>query len=142
MENLKKEEIKIAIKKAFEAREFSYTPYSNFKVGACLVLDDGVMVTGSNIENSSFGATNCAERTAIFKAVSDGKYNFKYIVVVGGKADDKIFDYCPPCGICRQVMTEFCDVNNFFVILAKSEEEYKIFTLNDILPLSFTKSNM
>lgn len=142
MENLKTDELKIAIKKALDARNYSYVPYSNFSVGACLVLDNGEMITGSNIENSSFGATNCAERTAIFKAISEGKYNFKYIVIVGGKKDSANIDYCPPCGICRQVLTEFCDVNNFNIILAKSVDDYKIYSLNELLPLTFTKSNM
>ena len=142
MENIKTDDLKIAIKKAFEARKFSYVPYSNFSVGACLVLDNNEMIMGSNIENSSFGATNCAERTAIFKAISDGKYNFRYIVIVGGKKDCIEFDYCPPCGICRQVMAEFCDPNNFYIVLAKSVDDYIIYTLKDLLFLTFTKSNM
>lgn len=127
--------IKNLIEKAFEMLEFSYSPYSNFKVGASLLCDDDMIFTGCNIENSAYGPSNCAERTAIFKAVSEGKKSFKAICIVGGK-NGLVDDYCSPCGVCRQVMAEFCD-EDFKIILAKSIDEYKIYTLGELLPLGF-----
>lgn len=124
------------IRKAIEAREKAYTPYSHFKVGACLKAKNGQIFQGCNIENSSYPATNCAERTAIFKAVSEGVKEFDSIVIVGGKEDGRL-EICPPCGICRQVMSEFCDPETFQIILAKSEKEYETYLLKDLLPLSF-----
>ena len=114
----------------------SYSPYSHFHVGAALLAKNGTVYTGCNIENSSFGATNCAERTAIFKAVSEGVKDFEAIAVVGG-LNGKIEDFCPPCGICRQVMREFCN-QDFKIILAKSPSDYKVYTLADLLPESFS----
>ena len=105
-----------------------------------LLTSEDEIYTGCNIENSSFGATNCAERTAIFKAVSEGKKSFKAIAIVGGP-NGKIKDFCPPCGICRQVMTEFCS-KDFPIILAKSPEEYIVKTLDELLSMSFTKEDM
>ena len=122
--------------KAAEAREYAYTPYSHFKVGACLKAKNGRIFQGCNIENSSYPATNCAERTAIFKAVSEGITEFECIVIVGGKEDGTL-EICPPCGICRQVMAEFCDPDQFQIILARSEKEYKKYLLKELLPLSF-----
>ena len=124
------------IAKAIEARNMAYTPYSHFKVGACLKAKNGRIFQGCNIENSSYPATNCAERTAIFKAVSEGITEFECIVIVGGKEDGTL-EICPPCGICRQVMAEFCDPDRFQIILAKSEKEYKKYFLKELLPLSF-----
>lgn len=132
------------IKEAFQAQEKSYSPYSNFKVGACLLSKSGKIYTGCNIENAALTPTNCAERTAFFKAVSEGEREFSAIVVVGspeGTKPDKI-DYCAPCGVCRQVMAEFCNLKEFKVILAKSQEDYKEYTLNEILPLAFTKEDL
>lgn len=127
------------IKLALEAREKSYSPYSGFAVGAALLCKNGRAFTGCNIENSGYSATNCAERTAIFKAVSEGETEFLRIAVVGGNAEEKEpSDYCPPCGICRQVMREFCE-NGFEIIIAKNENEYKTLTLEELLPLSFDK---
>lgn len=127
------------IKLALEAREKSYSPYSGFAVGAALLCKNGMVFTGCNIENSGYSATNCAERTAIFKAVSEGETEFLRIAVVGGNAEEKEpSDYCPPCGICRQVMREFCE-NGFEIIIAKNENEYKTVTLEELLPLSFDK---
>ncbi len=124
---------------ALEAREKSYSPYSRFAVGAALLCKNGKVFTGCNVENSGYSATNCAERTAIFKAVSEGETEFEKIAVVGGNKEDKIpVDYCPPCGICRQVMREFCD-SDFEIIIAKNENEYKSVTLEELLPLSFDK---
>ena len=124
------------IKKAIEMLNFSYVPYSNFHVGAALLTSEGEIYTGCNIENAAYGTSNCAERTAIFKAVSEGKKNFEAIAVVGGK-NGKIEDFCPPCGVCRQVLAEFCK-KDFKIILAKSTDEYKIMTLEQLLPESFS----
>ena len=126
---------------ALEATKFSYVPYSNFTVGAALITKDGKIYTGCNIESASYSPTNCAERTAIFKAVSEGAKNFEKIVVVGGK-NREITDYCSPCGVCRQVIAEFAD-ENFELILAKNENEYKIYNFfKDVFPLSFTKDDL
>lgn len=124
------------IKKAIEMLDFSYVPYSNFHVGAALLTSEGEIYTGCNIENAAYGPSNCAERTAIFKAVSEGKKDFEAIAVVGGK-NGKIEDFCPPCGVCRQVLAEFCK-KDFKIILAKSTDEYKIMTLEQLLPESFS----
>lgn len=124
------------INKAFEGRAFAYAPYSGFKVGAALLTSKGIY-TGCNIENSSYPATNCAERTAIFKAVSCGDTEFKAIAIVGGYDNSEIEDYAAPCGICRQVMSEFVNSDEFLVIMAKSPEDYITRTLSELLPLGF-----
>ena len=124
------------IKKAIEMLNFSYAPYSNFHVGAALLTSEGEIYTGCNIENAAYGPSNCAERTAIFKAVSEGKKEFEAIAVVGGK-NGKIENFCPPCGVCRQVLAEFCK-KDFKIVLAKSTNEYKIMTLEQHLPESFS----
>lgn len=126
---------KTLILEAVKARKNSYSPYSGFSVGAALLCSDGEIVTGANIENASFGLTNCAERTAFFKAVSEGKKDFSAIAVVGGDT------YLPPCGACRQVMAEFCS-RDFKVIFAKNENEYIVKTLGEILPFSFSEEDM
>lgn len=127
------------ILKALEARKLSYSPYSGFAVGAALLCADGSVYTGCNIENSAFTPTNCAERTAFFKAVSEGKREFIKIAVVGGKSELEIPEsYCPPCGVCRQVMKEFCS-SDFEIIIAKTADDYKIMTLFELLPASFDK---
>ena len=117
--------------------ERSYAPYSHFPVGAALECADGSVFTGCNIENAAFTPGNCAERTAIFKAVSEGKRKFRAIAIAGGKENGSEPDYCPPCGVCRQVMAEFCDPDTFEIICAKSTEEYKVFTLEELLPRMF-----
>lgn len=125
--------------KALEARKYSYSPYSGFAVGAALLCADGTVYTGCNIENSAFSPTNCAERTAFFKAVSEGKRGFVGIAVVGGESQyDEPQAICPPCGVCRQVMKEFCS-QDFRIILAKNTDEYKVMTLSELLPMSFDK---
>lgn len=124
------------IKKAIEMLNFSYAPYSNFHVGAALLTSEGEIYTGCNIENAAYGPSNCAERTAIFKAVSEGKKEFEAIAVAGGK-NGKIENFCPPCGVCRQVLAEFCK-KDFEIVLAKSTNEYKIMTLEQLLPESFS----
>ncbi len=123
------------IEKAREARKRAYAPYSEFTVGAALLCRDGSIYTGCNIENASYGATICAERTAFFKAVSEGEGEFEAIAIVGAPVD-KPADFCPPCGMCRQVMTEFCDMDRFKVVLSNDTEE-KIFTLRELMPYSF-----
>lgn len=121
---------------AKEAALKAYSPYSNFRVGAALLASSGKVYLGCNIENSSFGATNCAERTAFFKAISEGEKDFEMIAVVGG--EDGIFDsFCSPCGICRQVMAEFCK-EDFKIILGRNVGETKVYTLKEILPLAFS----
>ena len=126
------------IKIALDMRSKSYCPYSGFAVGAALLCADGSVYTGCNIENSAFTPTVCAERTAFFKAVSDGKKDFVKIAVVGGKAEKEPENYCPPCGVCRQVMKEFCSAD-FEIIIAKNSDEYKLKTLSELLPESFDK---
>lgn len=122
---------------ALKARENAYAPYSHFKVGAAVLTKDGLVYTGCNIENASYGATNCAERTAIFKAVSEGKKEFVKIAIVGGKEGEEIMDFAYPCGVCRQVIAEFCNPVEMLVVVAKSETEYIEKTLDELLPLSF-----
>lgn len=133
---LKEETIKDLITKAIKMLEYSYVPYSRFHVGAALLSKNGTIYTGCNIENAAYGPSNCAERTAVFKAVSEGVKEFEAIAVVGGP-DGRIKDFCPPCGVCRQVLAEFC-TRDFKVILAKSIDEYKVFTLEQLLPESFS----
>lgn len=127
-------DLKMLIRKAFEARENSYSPYSGFRVGAALLCGDGTVYTGCNIENRAYGPTNCAERTAFFKAVSEGRREFAAIAIVGGSGEP---EWCYPCGVCRQVMAEFCSAEEFQIICAKSEEEYQMFTLGELLPVMF-----
>ena len=125
-----------AIDIAIDTLQYAYVPYSKFKVAAALVTPDGKVYTGVNVENAAYPATNCAERTAFFKAVSEGVKQFDYIVIVGG-IDGVLTNHTAPCGICRQVMREFCNPKKFRVILAKSRTDYKEFLLEDILPYSF-----
>lgn len=129
------------VKEALAAREFAYTPYSHFNVGAALLCADGKVFRGCNIENASYSPTVCAERTAFFKAISEGEHNFNAIAIVGGPAGAPPVDFCFPCGVCRQVMAEFCS-RNFTIYIAKNEDEINEYTLEDILPHSFTKSDL
>jgi cytidine deaminase len=124
------------IQKAIDMTKQAYTPYSKFKVGAALLSKSGKVYTGCNVENASYPATICAERTAFTKAVSEGEHEFKEIVIVGGK-DGELTDYCAPCGVCRQVMMEFCKPDEFQIILAKTPEDYKVYSLEELLPLGF-----
>ncbi len=126
---------------AIRARELAYCPYSNYRVGAALLTRDGRIFTGCNIENASYGATNCAERTAIFKAVSEGVRTVKMIAIVGGHGEDAD-DYAFPCGICRQVLREFCDPTELIVLVAKNTRDYKKMTLDELLPESFGPDNL
>ena len=121
---------------AVKMRERSYAPYSRFRVGAALLAKDGTVWTGCNIENASYGACNCAERTAFFKAVSEGEKHFSAIAIAGGPEGAETLDFCPPCGICRQVMEEFCG-QDFRIILGNSAGELKVLTMAELLPYGF-----
>ena len=127
---------------ALEARQMAYTPYSHFKVGAALLGKNGVVYKGCNIENASYTPTNCAERTAFFKAVSEGQYEFEAIAIVGGAEDSTSLSVCSPCGVCRQVMMEFCNPDTFEVVLGTSPEDYQVYTLKELLPLGFGPANL
>ena len=124
------------IKKCLEARKSAYVPYSHFAVGAALLCADGKVYTGCNIENASFSPTVCAERTAFFKAVSEGVRQFAAIAIAGGPDGAEELDFCPPCGICRQVMEEFCGPD-FRIILGNTSGELKCLTLAELLPYGF-----
>ena len=129
------------VEAAIEATRFAYVPYSNFKVGAAILADNGKIYTGCNIENASYSPTNCAERTAIFKAVSEGVTKFKKIAVVGGP-NGNLENYCPPCGVCRQVISEFAD-EEFELILGTSKNTYAVYNFfEEVLPLSFTAKEL
>lgn len=134
------------IETALEARKLAYAPYSKFKVGAALLGKNGKIYKGCNVENASYPATNCAERTAFFTAVADGQTEFDAIAIVGGLETSEKLDVCAPCGICRQVMMEFCDAETFEIILAKVMEgniaAYEIYTLKELLPLGFGAANL
>ena len=135
-EIMNKEEL---VKKAYEAQKFSYSPYSGFQVGAALLTGSGKVYTGCNIENAAFSPTNCAERTAFFKAVSEGEKEFRAIAVVGNKKDTPSaeWEFCTPCGVCRQVMLEFVNPEEFLIYSGKGEE-IKTFTLKELLPECFS----
>lgn len=126
------------IQMASEARKMAYAPYSGFSVGAALECADGSVYTGCNIENASFSPTNCAERTAFFKAVSEGHRDFRRIAIVGGKEGEMAAP--APCGVCLQVMAEFCRPDEFEIIMAKSEDDYRVEKLKALLPSSFSLS--
>ena len=133
-------EKKVLCEKAIQAAENSYSPYSKFKVGAALLCDDGRVVLGCNIENASYSATICAERVAIQTAIANNKKSFKAIAIAGGKetVGEKV---CSPCGVCRQVLAEFCNPESFSVLLAK-DGGYEEYTLSQLLPFGFTKENL
>lgn len=128
------------IKEALRARENAYAPVTGFKVGAALLAKSGRVYAGCNIENAALTPANCAERTAFFKAVSEGAREFAAIAVAGGYGEQPA-DYCPPCGVCRQVMAEFCGPD-FVIIAARSEEDYRKYTLGGLLPAAFGPGNL
>ncbi len=132
---------KTLIRRAIKAMERAYVPYSGFKVGAALLTESGELYEGCNIENAAYTPSNCAERTAFFKAVSEGERKFSAICIVGGK-DGVLTGYTAPCGVCRQVMMEFCDPETFRVILAVNEDDYKEFFLKDLLPMGFGPADL
>ena len=125
------------ILEAKEAREHAYTPYSHFQVGAALVAKSGKIYHGCNIENAAYGPTNCAERTAFFKAVYDGEREFERIAIAGGPEGSPADTLCAPCGVCRQVMAEFCHPDEFLVLLENHQGERKALTLRELLPHGF-----
>lgn len=129
------------VRRALAARRFAYTPYSHFKVGAALLAKNGQVFTGCNIESASFSPTNCAERTALFKAVSEGVQEFAALAVVGWKEGETCTDFATPCGVCRQMLYEFCSPD-MPVILAKNEEEMLVMTLGELLPRGFGPANL
>lgn len=128
------------LEQAKEAMTHAYAPYSGFKVGAALLCADGTVYGGCNIENASYSPTNCAERTAFFKAVYDGHRDFIAIAIVGGK-DDVISAPCPPCGVCRQVMREFCG-DDFLIYIGMEQKRYQALTLAQLLPYSFSAAEL
>jgi len=127
---------------AILSRNNAYAPYSNYTVGAALRLSDGTIVTGSNIENASYGATICAERTAIFKAVSEGRHDFCAIAIAGSPQNEPVSQYAFPCGICRQVMREFTTPDSFEIYVAGPDGAYKAMTLEELLPYGFGPENL
>lgn len=129
--------IKNLISKALEMRAFSYVPYSSYAVGAALLTESGKVYTGCNIENAAYTPTVCAERTAFFKAVSEGEKKFTAIAICGGPEGKNPVSFAPPCGVCRQVMREFCSPEDFNIILAKNKDNYKVFKLKELLPEGF-----
>ena len=135
---------KALIEAAFDARRRSYSPYSGYRVGAAILCGDGTIVTGTNIENASYGATVCAERCAVFSAVASGESDFSAIAIVGGSGseNDRTDDYSFPCGECRQVLREFVDPASFSVIVAKSPDDHREYTLEQLLPESFGPDNL
>ena len=133
---LEKREIQSLVDTALSQRKFAYAPYSDFRVGAALLARNGEIYTGCNIENSAYSPTNCAERTAVFKAVSEGVREFRAICITGGPGEEDPSDFCPPCGVCRQVLLEFCDPD-FEIILAVNREHYQVYTLDELVPAGF-----
>lgn len=136
MDNLK------LLEEAKKARLKAYTPYSNFKVGAALLTKSGKIYLGCNIENATYTPTNCAERTAFFKAVSEGEREFEKIAIVGAKDGEDANEMCTPCGVCRQVMMEFCNPKEFQIILADGENTCRVMTLEELLPCGFSSANL
>lgn len=134
--------VKELIRSALLAREKAYAPYSNYAVGAALLTNELRIYTGCNIENAAYGPSICGERTAIAKAVSEGWRRFKAIAVVGGPKGEKTLQYAFPCGVCRQVMREFADPERFMVIVARDENDYRIYRLKELLPDSFGPENL
>lgn len=138
---MEKEQIRSLIRKAFEARKYAYTPYSHFQVGAALLAQDGKIYTGCNIENAGYTPTNCAERTALFKAVSEGERKFAAIAIVGSMQGTVNKLVTGPCGVCRQALYEFSGPD-LIVIMARTEEDYIMTTLGELLPYGFGPANL
>lgn len=126
------------IEAALGARRYSYAPYSDFRVGAALLAADGRVFTGCNVENASYGVTNCAERTAVFKAVSEGARDFAAIAIAGGPGEGLPAEFAAPCGVCRQVLLEFCEAESFLILLGKGDLTWEEYTLAELMPLGFS----
>lgn len=141
MKKMEQKQIQELIEKAIGMMDYSYVPYSHFHVGAALLAKNGKVYGGCNIENAGYTPSNCAERTAFFKAVSEGVRDFQAICIVGGK-NGKLTEYTAPCGVCRQVMMEFCNPKTFQIILAVDKERYEIYTLEELMPLGFGPLNL
>lgn len=139
---MEEDKIKELIEAAIQARGMSYAPYSHYRVGAALLAGDGQVFKGCNIENAAYTPTNCAERTAFFKAVSEGVTDFTAIAVVGSPEGEEITQLSYPCGVCRQVMMEFCASKTFQIIVARSVTEYQCMTLEELLPCGFGPNNV
>ncbi len=129
------------VRTALEYRKRAYAPYSEYKVGAALLAKNGTIYGGCNVENAAYTPSNCAERTAFFKAVSEEVTDFEAIAIFGGY-DDTELKTCAPCGVCRQVMIEFCDPDEFLIIIGRSEEDYEVHTLREMLPFSFSPKEL
>lgn len=144
MTELPEEKLYELIRAAMKARERAYAPYSRFRVGAALLSEDGTIDAGCNVECAAYSVTQCAERTAVGAAVAGGRRKFRAIAVAGGPGgeDSPLSQWCPPCGVCRQMLAEFCDMHNFKVILAKSEKEYSVFSLAELLPECFGPASL
>ncbi len=141
-DKLQTETIQELISAAIRARKNSYSPYSHYQVGAALLTADGQIIMGCNIENAAYGPSNCAERTAFFKALSEGNREFLAIAVVGSPEGEVLTQYAYPCGVCRQVMMEFCNPEMFQIIVAQSTEDYRVLTLGQLLPEGFGPENL
>ena len=142
MDRLDEKTIRELIEAALDARKMSYSPYSRYQVGAALIAKNGRTFTGCNIENAAYTPTNCAERTAFFKAVSEGITDFSAIAIVGSPEGNVVTQYAYPCGVCRQVMMEFCYPSDFQIIVAKSEDDYRVMKLQELLPEGFGPENL
>lgn len=140
-EQLEQELIYSLIDHAAGMLRMSYAPYSHYHVGAALLTKEGRIYTGCNIENAAYTPTNCAERTAFYKAISEGVHDFVAIAVIGGP-DGKPYGYAQPCGVCRQVMMEFCNPDTFLVIMAQDRNHYEIHLLRELLPMGFGRLNL
>ena len=141
MKKLEKNQIEALIDQAIGMMDYSYAPYSHFHVGAALLAKNGSVYGGCNIENAAYTPSNCAERTAFFKAVSEGVLEFDAICIVGGM-NKELNKYAAPCGVCRQVMMEFCNPKEFQVILAKNPTDYKVYTLEELFPGAFSANDL
>lgn len=141
MDIMDKEQTQNLITRAMGMLRMAYVPYSHYHVGAALLTRDGKVYTGCNIENAAYTPSNCAERTAFFKAISEGERDFAAIAVVGGPNGIPV-NYAQPCGVCRQVMMEFCDPETFQIIMAQDPEHYEVHSLKDILPMGFGPLNL
>ena len=136
------QEKRTLVNRALEARTFAYAPYSHFQVGAALLTKEGQIFTGCNIENAAYSPTNCAERTAVFEAVSEGVRAFAAIAIVGGMEGREPTDLTAPCGVCRQVFMEFCEPKEFRILLGKGDKTWEEYTLEELLPLGFSGKNL